>query len=97
MLRELRNILGECVKHVHVYIMWKSETQSGMASERQSNFCNKNLVEDEQPVIMVCNNYNDSRKEMLEKLAHIFPKFTGKVKKNFFSQLWARKMLNWLI
>ncbi len=30
-------------------------------SESRCNFCNKNLAEDEQHVIMVCDNYNDSR------------------------------------
>ncbi len=60
-------------------------------SERQCNFCNQNLVEDEQHVIMVCDNYNDSRKEMLEKLAQIFPQFTSKNQEEKFISIMGTK------
>ncbi len=48
------------------------------ASERFCNFCKGNLVEDENHVVMGCDNYNDSQKEVIEKLLLIFPDFNSK-------------------
>ncbi len=54
------------------------------ASDRLSKFSKGNLVEDEQHVSMVCDNYNDSRKEMLERVSLIFSDFNGKSEEEKF-------------
>ncbi len=48
------------------------------ASDRLCIFCKGNLVKDEKHVVMVCDNYNDSQKEMLERVSLIFPDFNRK-------------------
>ncbi len=60
-------------------------------SDHLCKFCKGNLVEDEQHVVMVCDNYNDSHKEMLERVSLIFPEFNSKSEEEKFIYFMSTK------
>ncbi len=73
--------------------MWRYKEKSGKytpASDRLCKFCKRYLV-DEQHVVMVCDNYNDSQKEMFERVSLIFPDFNIKNEKEIFIYIMSTK------